>query len=221
VFNKTLYFHSDDPEASYRALPITGVIHASPADAARLVALPEAVDFGGLREDEARTETLTLLPPANSDDPLTLAASSANWCRVELLPSGRVTVATVPPLPRGLLATTLEAACGAQRVAIPVRGAVWTDLLVVPGEVRVPATANVTPVTRHVALRSRSGTPFAITAVHLPTGLTHQASALAGGGWKLAISGTVDVFEAAALWLVVETDHPEGGRAEIPIRGPP
>jgi len=94
------------------------------------------------------------------------------------------------------------------------------DIMIVPQHLTLTQTAApAAPVTRYVALRSRSGTPFAIKGASLPGKATIKSQTPLGeAGWRIEITGLLpsEIRDGARIELF--TDKASEPTVSIPIR---
>lgn len=102
---------------------------------------------------------------------------------------------------------------------IPVSWRVESDLQAIPAEISLmasPATTNV--VSRHVAVRSRSGRPFHVEAVELPNAeMKSGCIALASNEYRCAVQNIVPSTNLSGRAIVIRTDLANERAFVIPV----
>ena len=218
---KSVYVGSNDPRQPYYQLRFVGKV--SP----RVRVEPPAVDFGRVPQDAAVETNVTLTCLTNCAFRITNLTVSAKVFEAayETAPGGwshRVTIRTVLPFPPGIVQGqvslfTDNGKCG--RIDIPVMATVSNDLVVVPSEISVPAGDSPVPVTRYVAIRSRTGREFRILKVATPDpDIQAKWEPLTGGGYRCELANILPSPGLDGERVTIMTDHPEAGEVTVPMR---
>lgn len=94
------------------------------------------------------------------------------------------------------------------------------DVVVVPREILLPPTAdNPAPITRYVALKSRTGKTFRIIKVEPPEpGITVQYEPVTSGGYRIILGNIMPFEELHGKDMLILTDHAEAARITVRFR---
>ena len=220
---KSFYVGSNDPRQPYCQLRFVGKVSA------RVSIEPPAVDFGRVRRDAETQSEVTVTAMTNCGFRVTnvlMSAGSFSATNQETTSDGRshrVTIKTVPPLPPGVTQgqvtlLTDNDRCG--RVDISVVVAVSNDMVVIPAQIALPSAGDKPePVTRYVAVRSRSGVRFNILKVTTPDpDIRAKWEPFEGSGYRCVLSNILPSANLEGGNVVISTDHSDVGDILVPIR---
>jgi hypothetical protein len=219
---KSIYVESDDPGNRIFQLRFVG-------NAIAVVDVqPGTVDFGAIDEDAEAERTVNVVCQSNVQFRVTnIVTTATNFSVLYAGVEGnthRIAVRTSPPLPFGLLGGEVTLMTDHQkysRLAVHVSAHVTSDIVFVPTEILLTGSKDKPePVTRYVALRSRSATPFRILRLVPPPSAGAMVSyvPLEGGGYRLELKDILPNEDLNGEKLVVITDHKTARLIAVPFR---
>jgi hypothetical protein len=217
--NKSFYLGSNDPKEPYLQLRLVGNVVET------LNASPRSIDFGVLEQGASTNAEVFIVCTSNLNLTVTNAVADAGFA-VEFGqgPSNnlwRITVRPASPplgLTRGRV-TILTDHKDYPKLEIPVTVTVASDIVAVPKEIVVTETGEKPqPVTRYVAVRSRTGKPFKILKLEAPDSdikLSHEQ--IASGGYRITLANVMPFEDLNGKDLVIVTDHPQTKKVTVPF----
>ena len=217
---KSFYIASNDPKQPYFQVRMIGTAVAS------VDVQPRSISFGRVLAEAALTNVVRITCQSNHAFRVTNVVCSVDRFAVDVSSpeqgTHEVAVKTVPPLAPGVtkgMVTLLTDHPQHRRILIPVTATVSSDLVVVPREILLTEAEDAGPVTRYVAIRSRSGTAFKVTKVEPPDdGIEPALSPLGKAGWRCELKNMIPFEGLDGSHVTFETDHPSAGKVAVPIR---
>jgi hypothetical protein len=219
--NKSFYVHSNDPTQAVLRLEMKG--SAVPW----LEVTPERLDFGNLDEGARETRDACVTWSAGQRFAVTNVRASLPQFFVETNapPPGkscRITVGTVPPLPRGVTRGVVVALTddpSMPRFEIPIVAMVLSDIVIVPSELVVGPAKGGWAASRYVALRSRTGRSFKILSVEPPDpGIDCVVTAMGSMGYRIELKARELASDLAGSEVKIRTDLPGAEELIVPIK---
>jgi hypothetical protein len=186
---------------------------------------PENVDFGQIQmtnevEREVRITCSTSLVMSVTNVVVQNGAFSAKY---ENTTNGIVVkVRTIPPLKSGVTQGNIRILTDNpkhRQVNVHVMAAVSSDIVVVPSEILlIESAGDVTPVTRYLAITSRTGKSFRVLGVEAPDpDIQIQVSELSPNGYRCEFKNILPFSELDGKVFIVKTDHEDGREIAIPV----
>ena len=219
---KSLYVTSNDRGTPYYQLRLVGKAVAA------FYVQPQHINFGDIAADAHLQQEITLMHPAGVALSVTNCFSSGKHFAIEQLPGkekGRqaFAVSTVPPFALGLTSGQLKILTDHPKYrefSVGVRATVASDLVVVPREIIVKEQeGQIKPVTRYLAVRSRTGKPFKLLGVEAPDeGITVKTQALRGGGYRCELGNIMPFPDLDEKNVIIKTDIKSTEQIPVPIR---
>lgn len=231
---KTFYIKSNDPEQPQYPLYLQGDVHNSMETlkvanetTPSVQVQPAIIDFGQIRNDSVVVRSFVVTSqeaPFQVDrfdcsTPWFVAETDAGYTRQS---RQEVRIKTRPPLPMGVVTGAVRiitGPMGATTVTVSVIARVFADLVVSPEEIHLVAGETMTnAMTRYLAIRSRSGTPFMIRKVDCQDkdiGINVQE--IKSGNYRITLSNVLPRGELHGKTLKIETDNPDAPMIEIPF----
>ena len=210
---------SNDPKQPYLRLKMSGRV------AGTLDVTPRFVDFGTVTSSATATQTVMITSAATLNVTNIQCTSNRFHADVKRVSSNRhsVTIALVPPLPPGRSQGTVRLLTDnpkTSEIEMSVQVTVAGDIIAVPRELTVlEPDGDPAPVTRFLALRSRSRAPFRITGVKLPEdGMTHKLTALGNAGWRIELGEILPLADLDGASITLYTDREDEPTLSIPVR---
>ena len=217
---KTFYIGSNDPSQPYLQLRVIGT---ATADA---YLEPGSVNFGDVRLGEKTERTVKLQVSQNlalSITNITVDTNqfAATWNKTD--DGYCVTVRTVPPLKAGVNQGNMRILTDSReygRFDVHLSATLASDIIVVPQEiVLIESVGKVEAVTRYVAIRSKSNSPFKIVKVEPPEpGIEVKVDSLPSSGYRIEMKNILPFPELDGKRFVVRTDSADCWEIAIPVR---
>jgi len=234
LMKKTFYIKSNDPEQPQYPLYLQGNVHNSMEalkganeTSPSFQVQPATIDFGQIRNDSVVVRSFVV---TSHEYPFQVERldCSAPWLAAETDAGNtrqsrqEVRVKTRSPLPMGVVTgevRIITGPMGATTVTVSVIARVFADLVVSPEAIHLVAGETMTnAMTRYVAIRSRSGTPFMIRKVDCQDkeiGINVQE--IKPGDYRITLSNVLPRGELHGKTLKIETDNPDAPMIEIPF----
>lgn len=218
---KSIYVQSNDPSNRIVQLQFVGNAIAA------VDIQPGTVDFGAIDEDAKVEKTVTVVCQSNITFRVTNIVSMITNFHVAYAGmignTHRVVLKTIPTLPFGWVqgdVTLLTDNPKYSRLAIHLNARVTSDIVFVPSEILLTGVKDKPePVTRYVALRSRSGVPFKILSIVPPSPDVSVSSVpLESGGYRMELKNILPMDDINNEKLVIMTDHKTAKQIAIPFR---
>lgn len=217
---KSFYIASNDPRQPYFQVRMVGTA------VTRVDVVPRAVSFGRVGSEDCLTNVVRIVCQSDWVFSVTNAVSSEGRFAVRVTsPDPRrheVAVSTVPPLLPGVTKGTVVLLTDNPRcpkVIIPVSATVSSDIMVVPREILLTGSEDSGPVTRYVAVRSRTGRPFKVLKVETPDdGIEPVVSPLGRAGHRCELRNVIPFEGLAGRHVTFVTDSEAASRIAVPIR---
>ena len=219
---KSFYVASNDPTRPHLQLRLEGTAVAEEGSAS------SSVDFGQISPDTVIEKEVKVVCRSKSAFSVTGLVSTVTQFSGTCGDSGTneshvITVRTVPPLPLGVISGKIRVLTDNEEcpeIEVGVRAAVASGLIVVPGEILLTEKpGSEKTVTRHVAIRSRSGKPFKILKVQPPQpDIEVTIRSIAPNVWRLSFSNIIPDKNLDGANFRMTTDHPSAKEIAIPLR---
>ena len=217
---KSFYVASNDPATPNLRLAIEGTVIAD------IGISPSYLNFGNVAPNSPVTNVVNLTLVSRPETAITGIVSSCKEFVASIEGVGgtrRVIVKTIPPLLPGVTRGQVRLQTDdpkRREIAFSVSAAVVSDIQVVPRELLLTASASgARPVTRFIALRSRTKTPFEVLAVELPDSNAQSTiTPMGSSGWRCKITNLVPSPSFSDSPITIRTTHPDFPELPIPIR---
>jgi hypothetical protein len=218
--HKSIYVVSNDPASPFFRIELVGVAFSD------IDVNPDRVDFGAVSEGDRREQTVLLTVQAGSGLRVTNVwiddgPYEASFAPVTEGEQYAVTVRTAPPLPAGFARGRVVVLTDSRvypRVEISIAARVDADVVIVPHAIVMRPSADRGAITRYVAVRSRSGTPFRILEVLAPTEeVTVKQFPMGKHGYRFALTAR-EIDGLDGRFLGIRTDLEGAEEIDIPIR---
>ncbi|MFO7870955.1 MAG: DUF1573 domain-containing protein [Kiritimatiellia bacterium] len=218
---KSFYVASNDPNTPYFQLRFIGTAVAA-VDIA-----PRTVKFGSLTAAERAEKTVNINCREGFGFNITNAVCEAEEFTVRIQRTGgrehEILVRTVPPIKKGVTRATVKLLTDhaeLREIGVPVLAAVSGDLVVVPSEITLVETkGDAEPLTRYIAVRSRTGKAFRVIGVVPPDpGIAVRAALLGGSGYRFKLENLTAFPDLGGKSLIIKTDHEEGREIAVPFK---
>jgi len=216
---KAFYIASNDRTQPYYQVTMVGTA------ASEVLVEPDNVDFGQIRmtdevEREVRLTCSTSLVMSVTN---IVMQSGAFVAKYENTTNGIVVkVRTIPPLKSGVTQGNMRILTDNpkhRQVNVHVMATVSSDIVVVPREILlIEPEGDVTPVTRYLAIRSRTGKSFRVLGVEAPDpDIGIQISELSPNSYRCEFKNILPFPELDGKMFIVKTDHEDGHEIAIPV----
>ncbi|MFC1497397.1 DUF1573 domain-containing protein [Verrucomicrobiota bacterium] len=220
--NKSFYIASNDPKCPYYQLKLRGMVIPT------VDVNPRYINFGQVSDDSILTTNINILCLSDFAFNITNIISTVKQFSVEYEKSNNntkhaITVKSVPPFPPGITRGNIYIftdRSGYKRINVPVLARVSSDILVVPQEVLLKEPqGDIKPVTRYIAIRSRSKTPFKILQVKPPEPeMEIKITPLGRAGYRCEIRNIMPFSDLDEKHIIITTDHKDAGEIKLPVR---
>lgn len=219
---KNFYIKSNDPQEPYYRLGIMGMV-SSVVDIR-----PANVNFGHVLSNEIAERHVDIFCQTNFAFHITNVVSVVPRFVAEHESardgiSHRITIRTVPPLPFGVTHGKIQIftdRADYPQIDIPAVAIVSSDIVVVPQEIVLEESVqNPRPVTRSVAIRSRSKRTFKILKIVSPQPeIEVKVRQLRGDVYRCDLENIMPFPDIDEKNIVITTDHEGAREILIPIR---
>lgn len=216
--NKAIYLTTNDPRQPHLRLGLTGNVLGG------LVATPNRLVLTDSPGDVS-TGAVVRLTSDTTSGRVTNAWTAASWLRATIQSASNgvagVRVETVPPIPAGTSAATVQVAVdkSSEVLSIQVTTTRWEAVVAWPKQVLLSkAGPGAPPVDRLVTLSANDNRPFRIRSVRYE-GMAAQVNVgpVAGGRWRLHLTNVTLPSPTTTGTVVVATDHPLRPELRIPV----
>jgi hypothetical protein len=219
IQRKCFYIGSNDQTQPYYQVMLVGTVTSE------VVVEPDIVDFGqiGMTDKVEREVRITCSTSLVMSVTNVVLQSGAFAAKCEKAGKGIVVkIRTMPPLKPGVTQVNMQIFTDNPKhkeFDIHVMATVSSDIVVVPREILlVESEGDVTPVTRYLAIRSRTGKSFRILSVESPDpDIQSQVSELSQNGYRCEFKNILPFSELDGKMFVVKTDHDDGREIAIPV----
>jgi len=217
---KSFYVQSNDPFNPVYQLQFRG-------NAVAVVDVqPSTLDFGAIAEDSATNGAISIVCQSNASFHVTNIVSAGACFAVRYIgregATHRISISTIPPLPGGLLKADVRLLTDSPRyptIELHAQARVSSDIVVVPDEILVAGKADKpTPLTRYLAVRSRSKTPFKVLSAVAPSSDMTVTTTRTADSYRLEIGNILPFDELNGEKVVITTDHRNAKQIAIPFR---
>ena len=219
---KNFHIKSNDPQQPYYRLGIMGMV-SSVVDIR-----PANANFGRVLSNDITERHVDIFCQTNFAFHITNVVSAVPKFVAEHESardgiSHRVTIRTVPPLPFGVTHGKIQIftdRADYPQIDIPAVAIVSSDIVVVPQEIVLDeAVQNPRPVTRSVAIRSRSRRIFKILRIVPPQPeIEVKVHHLRGDVYRCDLENIMPFPDIDGKNIVITTDHEDAREILIPIR---
>ena len=220
---KSLYITSNDPKQPYYQLKLQGTAIFTYMDVEPLM-----INFERELPDSVMETNVNIVCQSNFVLHITNVVSTVKSFTATCQASANnthycVTIKTVPPFTPGITRGNVYVFTDNKKypkIDIPVMATVFSDLVVVPREILLSENSKKPePVTRYVAIRSRSKKEFKILKVELPEpDIEVKLSPLDSDGYRCELKNILPFAELDGKHFVIITDHRDSKKITIPIR---
>lgn len=188
---------------------------------------PSGIMLGTVTTDEVIEKMVTITCQSNVVFNVTNIVRSSPYVAATYMGvSGnvhRVSVRTVPPLPAGITRDVVRVLTDNPKypeLEIPVLARMTKDIVVFPGEIRVPAMlVGKAPASWYGVVRSLSKAPFKITGTEAPgEGIEIICSPMATSGYKVEVRNVLPQADLDGKNIILRTDSVNADEVFVPIR---
>ena len=216
---KSFYVASNDPATPNLRLALEGTVIAD------IGISPSYLNFGNVSPTAPVTNVVNLTLVSRPETAITGIVSSCKEFIAEVEGVGgsrRVIVKTIPPFLPGVTRGQIRLQTDDPKrpeITVGVSATVVSDLQVVPSEILLTLPkGDPQPVTRYIALRSRTKTPFKIISIDLPDTTTQSTITPMGtSGWRCKLTNLIP-SKLSTTNIIIHTTHPDSPELPIPIR---
>jgi hypothetical protein len=217
---KSFYIASNDPATPNLRVALKGTVIAD------IGIDPAYLNFGNVSHSTPVTNSVKLTLVSRPDTAITGIVSSCKEFIAKAEGVGdtrQVRVQTVPPLSPGVTRGQIRLQTDDPKrpeISFGVSAAVVSDLQVVPREILLTLPdGDPQPVTRYVALRSRTKTPFKILSVDLPdTRAQFDITPMGSSGWRCKLTNLIPSQKLSTTNIIIHTNHPDSPSIPLPIK---
>ena len=217
---KSFYVASNDPATPNLRLALEGTVIAD------IGISPSFLNFGNISPNVPVTNVVNLTLVSRPDTAITGIVSSCKEFIAEVEGVGgsrRVIVKTIPPLLPGVTRGQMRLQTDDPKrpeITFGISTAVVSDLQVVPSEILLTVPeGDPQPVTRYIALRSRTKIPFKILSVDLPCTMAQSTiTPMGSSGWRCKLTDLIPSTDLSSTSIIIRTNHPDSPELPIPIR---
>lgn len=221
---KSFYVKTNDPKQPYFQLRYLGEVQSQRGNTPVNLA-PSELDFGRVRVDTEAVQEVTLSFETNAAFSVTAVSCTSKYftvsCRSGTSPNVfSIQVKTKPPILDGRVVDTLSITTDHPqylRLEVPLSLYVFKDIIVAPSE--VVFLAQDEQLTRYLAVRSRSKTPFTILETTLPDpDINVEIAPLGDYGYRIMMRNILPDEDIDGQYIVIRTDSEENKEITVPFR---